>query len=93
MQRARAAAARASLSDDKPSPARNAVLAATILLAPGGFILGGVLLARALKKRRPRPVIPAQAGISGDGSGQESRETPASAGVTTEADQAQPSST
>lgn len=46
--------ARASLSDpaDKPNTARNAALATTILLAPGGFILGGVLIARALKKRR-----------------------------------------
>ena len=43
---------RASLSDDKPRTTRNAVLAATILLAPGGFILGGILLARALNKRR-----------------------------------------
>ena len=54
MPRAPAAAARASLSDapEKSNAARNAALAATVLLAPGGFILGGILIARALKKRR-----------------------------------------
>jgi hypothetical protein len=31
---------------------KNAGIAAAVLLAPGGFILGGVLIARALKKRR-----------------------------------------
>jgi hypothetical protein len=47
------------VSDDNPEPARprddrwkKAGLAAAILLAPGGFILGGVLIARALKKRQ-----------------------------------------
>lgn len=54
MQKARAAAARASLSDtpEKSNAARNAAIAATVLLAPGGFILGGILIARAVKKRR-----------------------------------------
>jgi hypothetical protein len=47
------------VSDDNPEPAqqrddhwKKAGLAAAILLAPGGFILGGVLIARALKKRQ-----------------------------------------
>ncbi len=46
--------ARASLSDEAPksNTARNAAIAATVLLAPGGFILGSILIARALKKRR-----------------------------------------
>jgi len=54
MPRVRAAAARASLSDapEKSNTARNAAIAATVLLAPGGFILGSVLIARAMKKRR-----------------------------------------
>ena len=30
----------------------NAAIAAAVLLAPGGFILGGLLIARAVKKRR-----------------------------------------
>lgn len=54
MPRVPAAAARASLSDEAPksNATRNAAIAATVLLAPGGFILGGILIARALKKRR-----------------------------------------
>ena len=50
MPRAPAAAARASLSDEAPksNTARNAAIAATVLLAPGGFILGSILIARAL---------------------------------------------
>ncbi len=54
MPRAPAAAARASLPDEAPksNTARNAAIAATVLLAPGGFILGSILIARALKKRR-----------------------------------------
>ncbi len=31
---------------------RNAGITAAILLAPGGFILGGILLGRAIRKRR-----------------------------------------
>lgn len=49
------AAVRASLSDEAPpksNATRNAAIAAAVLLAPGGFILGGLLIARALKKRR-----------------------------------------
>jgi hypothetical protein len=40
-------------------------LAATVLLAPGGFILGGFLIARAFRKRRATAaaVAPAKAGI------------------------------
>ncbi|MCP3729580.1 hypothetical protein M9978_03985 [Sphingomonas sp. MG17] len=47
------------MSDDKPAARpsldprwKNAGIAAAVLLAPGGFILGGLLIARALKKRR-----------------------------------------
>ena len=46
---------RASLSDEarpKSKAAKNAAIAAAVLLAPGGFILGGLLIARAMKKRR-----------------------------------------
>lgn len=32
--------------------ARNGAITAAILLAPGGFILGGILLGRAIRKRR-----------------------------------------
>ncbi|PKP94803.1 MAG: hypothetical protein CVT77_00890 [Alphaproteobacteria bacterium HGW-Alphaproteobacteria-16] len=31
---------------------KNAGIAAAVLLAPGGFILGGLLIANAVKKRR-----------------------------------------
>jgi len=46
---------RASLSDEAPpksKAAKNAAIAVAVLLAPGGFILGGLLIARAMKKRR-----------------------------------------
>lgn len=46
---------RASLSDETPpksKAAKNAAIAAAVLLAPGGFILGGLLIARAVRKRR-----------------------------------------
>lgn len=41
-------------SQDRPVDHRwqNMAVAATIMLAPGGFILGGVLLARSMRKRR-----------------------------------------
>jgi len=37
---------------------KKAGLAAVILLAPGGFILGATLLARRLSAREPRPPQP-----------------------------------
>ncbi|OTJ69129.1 hypothetical protein, partial [Pseudomonas aeruginosa] len=79
-------AARASLSDEAPrsNATRNTLLAATILLAPGGFILGGMLLARALKKRQSNSGSPAKTGISGESAGQALHDTSASAGVSDE---------
>lgn len=38
--------------------AKNAGLAAVILLAPGGFILGAALAADYLRKRRATPTAP-----------------------------------